>query len=218
MTRLHLTAIFFLLCLVCLAILLLTGFGSEGVFWAQWGRNGQHAGMVGVPGQPLNRKLADIVYDPFVPDEKAENLPVYGVGVLTVHYESTLIDNKDTFYMVQKSGTYPSCSPRGVESTRMECGPIRLETRRGSASLDLLDGLETGTECCQLLPGLRRFARLGASIPSGAGWPAFVCSGRRRHGVEGQQTLRPDRIAYQSIRGYEHRSRKHIRFRPADRR
>ena len=51
MTRLHLTAIFFLL---CMGILLLTGFGRDRVFWAQWGRNGQHAGMVGVPGQPLN--------------------------------------------------------------------------------------------------------------------------------------------------------------------
>jgi hypothetical protein len=121
MTRLHLSAIFGLL---CLGILLLTGFGGNGgVFWSQWGRNPQHAGMVDVGGQPLNHKLADIFYDPFVPDEKAENLPVYGVSVLTVHYQATLSDDNNSFYMVQKSGTYPKCSPRGEWALGADCGP-----------------------------------------------------------------------------------------------
>src|SRR5580700_8736090 len=121
MTRLHLSAIFGLL---CLGILLLTGFGGNGGgFWSQWGRNPQHAGMVDVGGQPLNHKLADIFYDPFVPDEKAENLPVYGVSVLTVHYQATLSDDNNSFYMVQKSGTYPKCSPRGEWALGADCGP-----------------------------------------------------------------------------------------------
>ena len=56
--------------LVCLGLLLLTGFSSDSSFWSQWGRNAQHTGMVPVAGQPLNRKLADIIYDPFNDQEK----------------------------------------------------------------------------------------------------------------------------------------------------
>jgi len=35
-------------------------------FSPQWGSNPQHTGMVGVSGQNLTNKLANIVYDPFV--------------------------------------------------------------------------------------------------------------------------------------------------------
>jgi hypothetical protein len=107
MNRVHLAAVSIL---VGLGLLLLTGFGNEGAFWSQWGRNPQHTSMVDVPGQPLDRKLADIVYDTFVEQEKAENTPVYGAPILTAHYQSTLIDG-DSFYMVKKSGVYPSCDP-----------------------------------------------------------------------------------------------------------
>jgi hypothetical protein len=140
MIRLQLTAMFVLL---CMGTLLLTGFGSDRVFWSQWGRNGQHVGMVRVPGQPLNHKLADIVYDPFVPQEKAENVPLYGVGVLTAHYQATLSDDDNSFYMVQKTGTYPSCSPRGEWLLGADCGPnawnqlewnvVRYDWKRGGA-------------------------------------------------------------------------------------
>ena len=41
-------------------------------FWPQWGSNPQHTGMVNVSGQGLVNKLADIVYDPFIAQEKAE--------------------------------------------------------------------------------------------------------------------------------------------------
>src|SRR5215472_2728448 len=34
-------------------------------FSPQWGSNPQHTGMVGVSGQNLTNKLANIVYDPF---------------------------------------------------------------------------------------------------------------------------------------------------------
>ena len=34
--------------------------------WPQWGRTPQHAGAAPVAGQPLERILADVVYDPFV--------------------------------------------------------------------------------------------------------------------------------------------------------
>jgi hypothetical protein len=120
MSRLHFAAIFILL---SLGVLLLTSFGGDRVFWSQWGRNAQHEGMVGSLGQPLNHKLADIVYDPFVPQEKKENVPLYGEGALTAHYQSTLIDDDNSFYMVQKTGTYPLCSPLDAWIFGKNCGP-----------------------------------------------------------------------------------------------
>jgi hypothetical protein len=119
MTRPHLTAI---LAVLSLGLLRVTGFGDERVFWAQWGRNPQHTGMVNVSGQPLDAKLADIVYDPFVEQEKAENTVLFGAPVLTPHFEATLIDG-DSFYMVQKSGTYLSCNPPGSWVNGAPCGP-----------------------------------------------------------------------------------------------
>ena len=102
MNRLSLAA---LVLLVALGVLLLTGFDTEQAFWSQWGQNAQHQGMVSIAGQQINNKLADIIYDPFVPQEQAES-----GGELLAHYQSTLIDG-NSFYMVQKSGRYPSCQP-----------------------------------------------------------------------------------------------------------
>ncbi len=102
MNRLSLAA---LVLLVALGVLLLTGFDTEQAFWSQWGQNAQHQGMVSIAGQQINNKLADIIYDPFVPQEQAES-----GGELLAHYQSTLIDG-NSFYMVQKSGRYPSCEP-----------------------------------------------------------------------------------------------------------
>ncbi len=62
-------------------------------------------------------KLADIVYDPFVEQEQAES-----GGELLAHYQSTLIDS-NSFYMMQKSGTYPSCRPAGLWELGFPCGP-----------------------------------------------------------------------------------------------
>ena len=39
--------------------------------WPQWGHDPQHTGTVNVAGQNLNTILANIVYDPFVDQEKA---------------------------------------------------------------------------------------------------------------------------------------------------
>jgi hypothetical protein len=119
MPRLH--ALSFL-ALATLATLLLTGFGHDHAFWSQWGRNAQHAGHVDVSGQPLDAKLANIIYDPFVDQEKAENVPIDGAPVLTAHYMSTLID-RDSFYMIQKTGTYTSCNPVGQWFFGADCGP-----------------------------------------------------------------------------------------------
>jgi len=90
---------------------------SNSPFWAQWGANPAHNGSVTVAAQALNHKLADIVYDPFVAQEQAEQR-----GSLVAHYQATLVDGND-FYMESKSGTYPSCSPAGNWVNGVHCGP-----------------------------------------------------------------------------------------------
>lgn len=104
--------------LIGLATLLLTGFTNDSAFWSEWGRNPQHTGMVSLTGQPINNKLADIVYDPFTQQEKNETF-----GELLAHYQSTLVDTGGTFYMMQKSGRYPSCAPTGEWIYGLPCGP-----------------------------------------------------------------------------------------------
>ena len=68
--------------------------------WPQWALNPQHTGQINVAGQPLNRELADIVYDPLVPQEMAANQ-----NDLLAHYQAPLIDGSSIF-MEFKTGTY----------------------------------------------------------------------------------------------------------------
>src|SRR2546421_3043605 len=72
--------------------------------WPQWAHDPQHTGAINVAGQNLNNILANIVYDPFVEQEKA---PENGDGDLLVHYQTPLVDGNDV-YMEFKSGTYTS--------------------------------------------------------------------------------------------------------------
>jgi hypothetical protein len=72
--------------------------------WPQWGHDQKHTGTSSAAGQNLNRILANIVYDPFVDQEKA---PENGDGDLLVHYQTPLVDGNDVF-MEFKSGTYTS--------------------------------------------------------------------------------------------------------------
>jgi hypothetical protein len=111
-----------ILVLLTLAVLLLTAFDRDGAFWSQWGRNAQHTGMVNIDGQPLNRKLADVVYDPFVKQEAREIF-----GALAVHYQAALLDG-NSFYMVLKSGQYKSCHPAGNWFDGAHCGPNTWNT------------------------------------------------------------------------------------------
>jgi hypothetical protein len=85
--------------LVAGSVLLLASVVSA-QFWPQWALNPQHTGQVNVAGQPLNRILSSIVYDPLVPDETAAN-----GGVLPAHYQVPLIDGSDVF-MEFKTGNY----------------------------------------------------------------------------------------------------------------
>ncbi len=68
--------------------------------WPQWAQNQQHTGFLNVAGQNPNRILANIVYDPLVPQEQALN-----EGELLVHYETPLVDGNDV-YMESKAGSY----------------------------------------------------------------------------------------------------------------
>src|SRR6516225_11555312 len=73
---------------------------GAGQRWLQWGRNAQHTGAIDVEGQSLGRIVADITYDPLVPDEQA-----FTGGELLAHYQVPLLDGSDVF-MAFKSGDY----------------------------------------------------------------------------------------------------------------
>jgi hypothetical protein len=68
--------------------------------WPQWGQNPQHQGFVNSNGQAIQSQLADIVYDPLVPQEQA-----FSDGELLAHYQVPLLDGQDVF-MAFKSGDY----------------------------------------------------------------------------------------------------------------
>ncbi len=100
---------------------------SNTPFWAQWGANPQHTGAVNVVGQNAATQLANIVYEPFVAQEQAENRGSGGDGALTVHYPAPIADGNDIYFMT-KSGTYTSCSPAGAWANGSACGPNTWST------------------------------------------------------------------------------------------
>src|SRR5215472_4295763 len=74
---------------------------ESGTFnWPQWGQNPQHQGSVGIAGQAIGSQLANIIYDPLVPQEQAVN-----GGELLAHYQVPLVDGEDVF-MAFKTGDY----------------------------------------------------------------------------------------------------------------
>ncbi len=94
-----------LLAILALMTFALTSASSQsGADWPQWGRDSQHTATTTVAGQNLNRIIQDIVYDPFVNDEKA---PANGDGDLLVHYQTPLVDGNNV-YMEFKTGVYTS--------------------------------------------------------------------------------------------------------------
>lgn len=88
------------------------------VDWPQWGQNPQHQGFVDVAGRSLDGQLADIVYDPFVPQEQAD-----AGGDLLAHYQAPLAIGNDVF-MEFKTGRWVSCDALG--------NPIPPDTACGS--------------------------------------------------------------------------------------
>ncbi|HJZ83217.1 MAG TPA: hypothetical protein VKD91_22805, partial [Pyrinomonadaceae bacterium] len=98
----HIWAVLFALVATTFAVN--TVLSQQSAAWPQWGYDPQHSGAVSVAGQNLNHVLANIVYDPFVDDEKA---PANGDGDLLVHYQTPLVDGNDV-YMEFKTGVYTS--------------------------------------------------------------------------------------------------------------
>jgi hypothetical protein len=92
---------------------------SVGTGWPQWAQNSQHTGMVQVTGQLPKQALAQIVYDPFVAQEQAEQF-----GDLVVHYQAPLIDGNNV-YMEFKTGKWIKCKPTGSWYGNINnlCGP-----------------------------------------------------------------------------------------------
>jgi uncharacterized protein (TIGR03437 family) len=67
--------------------------------WTEWGQNAAHTSSVPNTGQNLNEILANLVYDPLIPDETSAS------GDLLVHYQVPLVDGNDVF-MEFKSGVF----------------------------------------------------------------------------------------------------------------
>jgi hypothetical protein len=84
--------------------------------WPQWGRTALHTSSAPVTGQSPEVQLANITYDPFVAQEKAEEN-----GELLAHYQVPLVDGGMVF-MEFKTGTYVSCDPPG-SGQPYPCGP-----------------------------------------------------------------------------------------------
>jgi outer membrane protein assembly factor BamB len=83
------------------ALAALPVFAADPTFgWPQWGQNPQHQGFVTTIGQAINRPLAQFTYDPFVPQEMADQ-----GGDLLVHYQVPLLAGQDAF-MAFKTGSY----------------------------------------------------------------------------------------------------------------
>jgi outer membrane protein assembly factor BamB len=93
------------------------GFGSCNLCeWTQWGGSAFHIGQVCGPAQQPNRVLAQLTFDPFVPQEQAERY-----GDLYAHYQVPLLSGDDAFVMV-KAGRYVSGDPPG-SAKPFPCGP-----------------------------------------------------------------------------------------------
>ncbi len=94
--------------------------------WRQWGKNASHTGFINVEGQRIDRILSNIVYDPFVSKEQAEE-----DGELLAHYQVPLLDGRDVF-MEFKTGRYISCNPPGSNTPGpgdTVCGPEAWNTQ-----------------------------------------------------------------------------------------
>jgi hypothetical protein len=83
--------------------------------------------MVAVAGESVNNKAADIIYDPFLTQEKNENTALFGEAVLTVHEQAPITDGNDV-YMVMKMGSYTSCPTAGDWTNGSACGPNTWNT------------------------------------------------------------------------------------------
>jgi hypothetical protein len=89
---------------LCCVLLVTVAVSASAQEWAQWAQNQNHTGIVNVTGQSASHMLADIVYDPFVAQEKADH---FAAGDLQVHYQAPILEG-DNLYMEFKSGNFTS--------------------------------------------------------------------------------------------------------------
>ncbi|HEY8021407.1 MAG TPA: hypothetical protein VIH93_09910 [Thermoanaerobaculia bacterium] len=110
-----------------------TALAAAGQEWSQWGQGPQHNGAAAAVGQPARHLLADVVYDPFIEQEKADP---NATGDLLVHYQAPLIDGDDVF-MEFKSGTFtgiPTWETQTWNERRLHWDHGALATRWSFAS------------------------------------------------------------------------------------
>ena len=90
--------------------------------WTQWGGSFLHWGQVCAKGQDAKQALAELTFDPFVPEEKAESF-----GNLVAHYQVPLLAGNDVYVMV-KDGSYLPCDPPGSFEP-FPCGPFAWDSQ-----------------------------------------------------------------------------------------
>jgi hypothetical protein len=100
------------LLVLCAAAASMTAAGASGQEWSQWMQNSQHTGAAVAAGQAVRRMLVDVVYDPFIEQEKADP---NAQGGLLVHYQAPLIQGDDVF-MEFKSGTFTGIPTWGTQT------------------------------------------------------------------------------------------------------
>lgn len=90
--------------------------GDEDCDWPQWGSDPAHTGQA-CKGARLKRITAQLTFDPFTDEEKADGEIFYGEPALLTHYQVPLLVGNDV-YMEFKTGHYTSCA-----EDPMNCGP-----------------------------------------------------------------------------------------------
>ena len=152
--------------------------------WNQWGGGPRHTGSIPVYGQSLREQMADIIYDPFVPLERAE------AGGATRALPDAALRRRRRVH--------------GGEGRHVHRASARWETQTWSMRkfqwvdgqlVDALDGgerLESGAG--------RRRAAVRAGVPRGAGERIRLHAGAGRHGARGRPHHRRDRAAPGAIR------------------
>ncbi|MGA8810841.1 MAG: hypothetical protein WB973_23455 [Thermoanaerobaculia bacterium] len=90
--------------------------------WSQFAGNPRHTGDSAILAQPLRNVLADVVYDPLVPDELEANS-----GELLIHYAVPLLDGDDVFMAFKELvfiGPFEGIPYWGVKRLRWENGKL----------------------------------------------------------------------------------------------
>jgi len=142
--------------------------------WPQWGQNPQHSGTAVAAGQDLNRILADLTFDPFVPQE------IKAPCNFCTHYQAPLIDGRDVF-MEFKTGTYSG------EHPDLEREAASLAGRPARRAMELHHRLEARPEPVQrwvIADGTLGTQRMGAGLPRRTGGPLHLRAGGFRRCVE----------------------------------